>query len=203
MWLLFFLTALLSSSCALGPARVQAGIARAIAPANPETPATVQQTSMPIPAGSTVEIRREVPSPAPAPGTPAVPPSLETVTVHPAAATVLTFAQASTGTQRPPDKAVEIRKADNAARAPLLYAMLAALLAAGVCIYLEHPTPACFCGLGAGGLFLAWRSASLPDWVWVVAVVAVVIAVALVVGHELGSRWAKKVAARIAAAVPT
>ncbi|HQF38255.1 MAG TPA: hypothetical protein PK322_03970 [Opitutaceae bacterium] len=203
-WALYFailFVAVFSSGCPRGRARVairQGGGLSAIAPPNPETPATVAESSLPIPAGSPVEIRREVPSPlpegAPPGGTPP-PPIVETVRVTPSAATVLTLTRAESGTQRPPDKRAELRAADNAARAPILYVSIACALGAVAFGFLRYPTATIAAGIASALFFFAWQSAGLPAWLIVLAWVLVGGAVALYAGHELGERRKRLAAA--------
>lgn len=193
LWLLWFFLLLwagFSCGCAFGRARVRLGDATALAPADPATPASVSTSSLPIPAGSPVEIRREVPAPPVSPGEPQALPTVETITVTPSAPTVLTSARAESGTQRPPDKRAELRAADNAARSPLLWASIAfAAIGVGF-VFLHYPTPAALCGLGAVVMFGAWQVAGLPAWIWAVGLAAVAVAAGLYLGHERGERAA-------------
>ena len=194
-WALYcflFLWAALACGCAFGHARVKTATASALAPADPATPAAVAESSLPIPAGSPVEIIREVPSPAPAdPAAPPPAPIVETVRVTPSAATVLTITRAESGTQRAPDKRAELRTADNAARSPLLWASIAfAALAVGF-VFLKYPAPAALCGLASAVFFAAWQVAGLPSWIWAVGLAAVAVALGLYVGHERAEHAAK------------
>jgi hypothetical protein len=187
------------TGCAGFRARVQTATARAVAPADPATPAKIDEAALPIPAGSAVQIRRETETPAPTAADP-TPASrtVETVTVTPAKDTRLTLAHAESGTQRAPDVRTELRRIDNAARAPLLYAALGAFALAVAGVYFRYPTPAVLCGLAGGGFLAAWKIADLPAWLWTVAAAAVVAAVALYFGHERGEVHALNQAGTVA-----
>jgi len=182
-WLLCVLV--LVSGCAGFRARVHTKTASAVAPADPVTPATVQETALPIPAGSKVEVRRETVTPAPTQAEPTPAPRVvETTTITPAKDTQLTIARAESGTQRAPDIRATLRHEDNAARAPLLYAALAAVALAALAVFLHYPTPAVLCGIAAAIFFVAWQAAGLPQWVWIAAVAALAVAAGLYFGHE-------------------
>lgn len=192
-WALYFallFLAAFSSGCAFGRARVKTATATALAPADPATPATVQSAGIEIPPGSPVEIRREVVQDAPAsPGEPApAPREVVTISTTPAAPLVIRAESASSGTQRAPDARVALRRADNAARAPLLYVAIACALGAVAFGFLRYPTATIAAGLASGLFFFAWQSAGLPAWLIVLAWVLVGGAVALYAGHELGER---------------
>lgn len=90
--------------------------------------------------------------------------------------------------ERMPDQTVALRKEDNAARAPLLYAALASMVGAAVMMFLKYPTGAMLCGGAAGIFFLAWKLADVPPWLWVCGVGALAGAAFLVIGHEKGER---------------
>ena len=187
----FALAALAFTGCAAFRARVATATASAIAPADPATPAKVEEAALPIPAGSTVEVRRETITPAPTPDEPSpTPHSIETLTITPAADTRLTLARAESGTQRAPDARAALRREDNKARAPLLMAALSAAGLAALAVFLRYPTPAILCGIGSVVFFLAWQVASLPQWVWITGGGAIAIAAGLYFGHERAARAA-------------
>ncbi len=192
-WALYFVLlclAAFSSGCTLGRARVKTSTASAIAPADPATPARVQSAGIEIPAGSPVEIRREVVQDAPSnPGEPAPEPrEVVTIKTTPAAPLVIRAESAESGTQRAPDARAELRRVDNAARAPLLYVAIACALGAVAAGFLKYPTATIAAGLASGVFFFAWQSAGLPAWLVVLAWVLIGGAVALVIGHEVGER---------------
>lgn len=201
LWLVLLVWAGLSCGCAFGRARVRTATASAIAPADPATPATVQSAGIEIPAGSPVEIRRETIQDAPAtPDAPQpAPREVVTISTTPAAPMQIRTESATSGTARAPDARAELRKADNAARAPLLYVAIVCALVAVAFGFLRYPTAAIATSLAAGVFFFAWRSAGLPDWLVITAMVLVGGSVALYAGHELGERR-KRIAA--AATVP-
>lgn len=89
---------------------------------------------------------------------------------------------------RAPDQTVALRREDNAARAPLLYAALASMVGAVVMMFMKYPTGAMLCGGAAGIFFLAWKLADVPPWLWVCGVAALAGAAFLVIGHEKGER---------------
>ena len=193
LWAFYFflwtLPAILGG-CTLGRASVKTATAEAIAPADPDTPAVVKSAGIEIPAGSPVEIRREVVQDAPAtPGEPApAPREVVTIKTTPAAPLVIRAESATSGTSRAPDARAELRRVDNAARAPLLYVAIACALGAVAAGFLRYPTATIAAGAASGVFFVAWQSAGLPAWLVVLAWVLIGGAVALVIGHEIGER---------------
>ncbi|HLP00626.1 MAG TPA: hypothetical protein VK163_01275 [Opitutaceae bacterium] len=194
--------AVFGSGCAFGHARVKTATASAMAPADPATPARVESAGIEIPAGSPVEIRRETVQDAPAsPGDPLpAPREVVTISTTPAAPLVIRAESATSGTQRAPDARAELRRADNAARAPLLYVAIACALGAVAAGFLRYPTATIAAGIAAGLFFFAWQSAGLPAWLVVLAWVLIGGAAALIVGHEIGERRKKQEAASAAPA---
>lgn len=189
---LFILCGLsLLSACASYRARVHTAIASAVAPADPATPAKVEEAAMKIPAGSKVEVRRETVSEPMANHTETAK-TIEIVTVTPSAEMPLTFARAESGTQRAPDIRAEIHAQDTAARRPLLLASIGAALLAALAVYLQYPTPAVLCGLASIVFFVSWKLTELPGWIWAAGLAAVAIAAGLYFGHERGEAHASQ-----------
>lgn len=91
---------------------------------------------------------------------------------------------ASASAPRPPDKSVELRKEDNSARMPLLYAAIGAAGLAVVSLFLRFPSVAALCGIAAGVFFAAWNAAGLPQWFWMVGVAAIAIGAGIYFGYE-------------------
>jgi hypothetical protein len=153
--------------------------AQVVAPANAETPTTVSTArahhSTRIPRNSRVITHADG--------------SVEIIVAEDTAIeTTADTAAASIAPPRPPDKAVELRKEDNAARRPLLYAALACILPALFFVWRGYPTPAMLCGGAAVVLFVAWQAAGLPSWFWMLAVVLGGIGAGIYFGYERGEK---------------
>jgi len=96
--------------------------------------------------------------------------------------------RADTGTV---DTSVATRKIAAAESRPLLYASIAATLAACFFVWASYPTPAICCGVAAGVFFLAWQVSGLPSWFWALGLAAICIGGALYLGHERGEKDSK------------
>ncbi len=96
--------------------------------------------------------------------------------------------QADTGTV---DTSIAKHRIDVASSAPLLYGALAAALAAGVFLWMKYPTPAFICAGAAVVLFIAWKVAEAPAWLWAIGLAGIAAAVFLYLGHERGELHAK------------
>lgn len=90
---------------------------------------------------------------------------------------------ANTGT---PDVSIAKKKIEAAESRILLYVSISAMIAAGFFIYTRYPTPAYISGGASLVLFAAWKLSDLPDWFWVVGIVALAAAAFLYIGHERG-----------------
>jgi hypothetical protein len=161
--------------------RVRIGKVEASAPKDTGKPATVASdtttTEVAIPEGSTLE---EVTTSELAEK------PLRLTFSRPSALRIVRENQtASTGTV---DTSVAIRRADNAARMPLLYAAIGAMVGAAAFLFLKYPTPALLCGAASVVFFVAWQAAGLPAWFWVVGAVAIAGGLALWIGHERGEK---------------
>jgi hypothetical protein len=89
--------------------------------------------------------------------------------------------QADTGTV---DTRVAMRKVDNEAREPFLYAAIASMLAAGVLMFVKFPTAAALAA-GAGVVFfLFYQISGLPSWIWALGVAALAVGGGLYFGYE-------------------
>lgn len=155
-------------------------------PKNAEKPAEVKQgeakTDITIQPGTVAEL------PVVVNGTPAV---LRMQLPEIAVTKIERTTEAATGPERAPDKSVELRKADNAERRPLLYAAIGSVAIAVGFVYLRYPTPALFCG-GAGALFFgAWHFAG-ERWLMNVAIGALVLGGAVYAIWEHRDRLEKK-----------
>lgn len=157
-------------------------------------PATLNTTdareSLPIPAGSTVTVT-EIPAVAATATAPAQP-ARRITEFKPSAPTEWqkfdTSVSANTGTV---DTSIAAKRIDSEESRPLLYAALASLVGAGVCLYLRYPTPALMCGGGAVVFFLAWKVSGMPPWFHVIGVAALAGAGFLYLGHEKGEKAAE------------
>jgi len=184
-WMLVI--SLLLSGC-LNTGKLRMGRVELTPPGNASTPSVVNSgektTETVIPAGTekkTVETQ----------GTATTPARTETTFTFPKETKETVREQTDSVTlanERAPDQTVALRKADNAARAPLLYAALGSLAATAVMMLLKYPTGAMLTGAAAGVFFLAWKLADVPSWLWAVGAVAIAGAVFLVIGHEKGER---------------
>ncbi len=95
--------------------------------------------------------------------------------------------KADTGTV---DTSIAAKRIESEESRPLLYAALASIVGAGVCLWLKYPTPALICGASSVVFFLAWKVSGLPSWFWAVGAVGLAGAAALYLGHEKGERHA-------------
>lgn len=185
----FLLLVLTLSACALQRGRIstRAGTVTAVKDAGkPATQSLSQQdTSVPIPAGTPVEVVETA-------ATPEAPKSL-TFKFTPTKDTAFTSASssttASTGTV---DTSIRKHEIDTAAKQPLLYASLATACFGGFLLYRVYPTPAMISFGASIVFFLAWKISDLPSWFYVVGVAAVVGAAMLWRGHEKGEQYAKQ-----------
>ena len=96
-----------------------------------------------------------------------------------------TTVNADTGTV---DISIATKRIDAQEARPLLYAALAAAIAAGFFVYMAYPTPALACGIASAVFFMAWKVSGLPDWFWAVGLLACGVGVAMYLGHERGEQ---------------
>jgi len=68
-------------------------------------------------------------------------------------------------------------------RRPLLWTAIGCAALGILAIFLQYPSVAALCGLGAALAFAAWRLAELPAWMWAIPVV---VGIGLYIGHEKG-----------------
>jgi hypothetical protein len=119
-------------------------------------------------------------------------PAREVTVIKPGAPTEYhkteSIVKADTGTV---DTSIAEKKIEAGESRPLLYAALACLAGAGFFIWAKYPTPALCCGAAAIILFLAWKLAGLPEWFYVVGLLAAGAGVFLYIGHEKGEKTAK------------
>ena len=156
---------------------------------NAGKPATLNSSdaheSIPIPAGSTLVVTRTAAQEAS--GTTAAKPAVEVTELRLNGNTEWqrfdTKTVASTGTV---DTTVAEKKLEVQAAQPLLYAAILSALAGIFFVWRAYPTPAALCGLSAALFFVAWRTSSLPSWVWGLAGLGVVGGAALYIGHNRG-----------------
>ena len=178
------LVAVLLAGCASMP-RVRLGKLEASAPKDTGKPAVVASdvttTEVAIPEGTTLE---EVGS------TELTEKPLRLTFSKPSTMRIVREQQsATTGTV---DTSAAIRRIDNTARQPLLYASIGAMVGAVLFLFLKYPTPALLCGAASVVFFAAWQAAGLPPWFWIIGAIAIAGGVALWIGHERGELSAKK-----------
>lgn len=146
-----------------------------------------------IPAGSTITVTETPAQPAkPAtatePASPAVP-AQRITEIKPSEPMEWTRTEttmnANTGTV---DTSVAQKRIDSEESRPLLYASIAAALAAALFVYLAYPTPAMACGIASVVFFMAWKVSGLPSWFWAVGLLACGVGAALYLGHERGEK---------------
>lgn len=97
------------------------------------------------------------------------------------------FARTSAATvapERAPDTSVALRREDNRARVPLLYAAIGAAALAVVGLFLKYPSGAALAGIASGVFFAAWMASGLPAWFWMVGVAALAVGAGLYFGYE-------------------
>lgn len=187
--LLLLVSVSLIASCAHIPRVQLSGGTSAAAPRDNGSPATANEATT----TSTIVIPKDSIVTAPTGTTGGIagvvqaPPITATLAKDSELRVVSTAATASSGTI---DTTVATRRIDVAARAPLLYAAIASVVAAGVMIFLKYPTPALCCGGAAIVFFLAYQLSNLPSWFWAVGLAAGVAGVALYFGHERGEKTA-------------
>lgn len=185
----FLLLVLALSACALQRGRIttRAGTVTAVKDAGkPATQSLSQQdTSVPIPAGTLVEIV-ETEATAEAPKS-------WRFKFTPTEATSFTSASSSTNASTGVvDTSIRKHEIDIESKKPLLYASLVSAAFGGVMLYKVYPTPAAISFGAAVVFFLAWKISDLPSWFYVVGVAAVVGAAMLWRGHEKGEAYAKQ-----------
>ncbi len=144
---------------------------------------------VPIPAGSTITVRKTdaVPATDKTPFQPAVEWTEVKLNGPSYWERTKKDVDASTGTV---DTSVALKKVQVAESRPLLYAAIASLLGCGFFLYRAYPTPAFACGCAAIVFFLAWKVSGVPDWMWGVGACGLVAAVGLYLGHERGEKAA-------------
>lgn len=69
-------------------------------------------------------------------------------------------------------------------RKPLLYASIGCLLGVAFFVWRGYPTGVWLSAAASIILFLAWKVAGLPDWFWILAVVAICVAAGIYFGYE-------------------
>lgn len=146
-----------------------------------------------IPAGSTIKVTETPAQPAkPANATEAASPAIpakRTVEIVPSAPMEWQRTEqtvnANTGTV---DTSVAEKRIDAQESRPLLYASIAAAVAAALFIYLSYPTPAMACGIASVVFFMAWKVSGLPQWFWAVGLLACGVGGALYLGYERGEK---------------
>lgn len=183
---------------------ISAGGATVAAVGDAGKPATLNTSdakeSLPIPAGSTLVVRKT--DAVPATDKTAFQPAMELTEVKLAGPSIWERKKnevaANTGTV---DTSVALKKVESAEARPLLYAAIGAAVAAGFFLYRAYPTPAFVCGGASVVFFLSWKASGLPDWFWAVGACALAGAIALYLGHERGEK-AKVVAGTPVTPVP-
>lgn len=95
---------------------------------------------------------------------------------------------AAVSAERAPDRTVEIRREDNRARMPLLYAAIGAAALAVVALFLKYPSGAALSALASAAFFAAWMASGLPAWFWMVGVAALAVGAGLYFGYEKRER---------------
>lgn len=146
-----------------------------------------------IPAGSTIKVTETPAQPAkPANATEAASPAIpakRTVEIVPSAPMEWQRTEqtvnANTGTV---DTSVAEKRIDAQESRPLLYASIAAAIAAALFVYLSYPTPAMACGIASVVFFMAWKVSGLPQWFWAVGLLACGVGGALYLGYERGEK---------------
>lgn len=146
-----------------------------------------------IPAGSTIKVTETPAQPAkPANATESASPAIpakRTVEIVPSAPMEWQRTEqtvnANTGTV---DTSVAEKRIDAQESRPLLYASIAAAVAAALFIYLSYPTPAMACGIASVVFFMAWKVSGLPQWFWAVGLLACGVGGALYLGYERGEK---------------
>jgi hypothetical protein len=145
-----------------------------------------QEAEAVVPKGSRVKVTEEAAMPAqPATAnTPAAPAQPATkITEYELAADMPLRSTASSqeiivAPPRAPDQSVALKKADNEARAPLLYVGIGlAVIGLLVAFVLKYPVIGMKISLlGGGGAFAAWKIADVPSWLWAVGVLMALVA---------------------------
>jgi hypothetical protein len=179
---LMILTAL--AGCASKPGVITTAKGAIVTPENASAPSAIATAtateSTAIPKGSTITVT-ETPATAQAPA--------QKVTAY-------NFAEAATQTRveestraevappRAPDQTVALRKADNAARTPLLYAAIGAGAIALGFMVMKWPTAAAASGGASVVFFIAWQAAGLPAWFYMVGILLLVAGACVVLGYK-------------------
>lgn len=178
---------------------IKAGGVSVMSPMEAGSPATLAKTdagtTIALPAGSSVIVTKTAPVAAIAAtkDAPAVKaePAKEVTEIKPNGATEYHHAEstvkAETGTV---DTSIRKHKIDAAESRILLYAAIAASIGAGLFVYIKYPTPAICCGVASIVFFLAWKLSDLPDWFYVIGVIAAAGGFFLWRGHEKGEAHA-------------
>lgn len=175
--------------CALMQKRavIESGKTSVAAPKDPGTPAKLEKkevtTTVAMPAASSVVITKTAAQPA-TEKAPAIPEQTVTAFSFPEAAEIRQVAEAveaSTGTV---DKSVALRRADNEARQPFLYASILAMVAAGIFVFVRFPTAATLSGAASVVFFIFYQVSGLPWWMWGLGVAALGIGAGIYYGYE-------------------
>lgn len=91
---------------------------------------------------------------------------------------------ASLSNERAPDQTVALRKEENNARAPLLYAAIGACVVGIGFIFMKWPTPAA-CSFGAGIIFfIAWQVSGLPSWFFMLGFLVLAAGIGVMLGFK-------------------
>ncbi len=93
--------------------------------------------------------------------------------------------RADTGTV---DTSIAMKRIEAAETRYLLFASLGAAMAGGLFVYIKYPTPALMCGAASVVFFLAWKLSDLPDWFYVIGVVAAVGGIIMWKAHDRGEK---------------
>jgi len=179
-WLLLVL---FISGCSSIPT-IRFGKAVVEAPKDAGTPATLKsgevKTGFRIPAKSRMTVAKTEAIPATA-ETPARP-AMEVTTFDFSEPTefeqTASTMAASTGTV---DTSVAKKRIDVESRAPILYAAIASLAAAVLCVVMKWPGVGIICGIASGVFFAAWKLADIP---WQAGLAVLAVAGALYVGYK-------------------
>jgi hypothetical protein len=172
------------AGCASKPGIITTAKGAIVTPDNASAPSAIATAtateSTAIPKGSTITVT-ETPATAQAPA--------QKVTAY-------NFAEAATQTRveestraevappRAPDQTVALRKADNTARLPLLYAAIGAAAIGLVFMVMKWPTAAASSGGAAVVFFIAWQAAGLPAWFYMVGILLLVAGACVVLGYK-------------------
>lgn len=177
------LISILLSGC-LNTGKLRTGRVELTPPGNASVPSVVnsgeKKTETVIPAGTekkTVETQATATTPA----------KTETVYTFPSETRETVVEQTDSVTlanERAPDQTVALRKADNAARSPLLWAAIGSAVVALGFLIMKWPTPAAASGVAAVVFFLAWHSSGLPSWFWMLGIGLLIAGAAVMLGYK-------------------